>query len=658
MEAPMAGLKLGAPVRLTPGLRPVAKVVAAMALEARKKGKTLASVIASATVEAPVNVSGGQESVATVAFGVPSSWLESARDGALEVALVKESGAVELSSINETVAAGAQTVVKAKVSQGVGTFALVLLASGPPPAIEKLVLSEPVAVVGVPIEVRAEVAASVVSPSNALLRVNGEPVAVAPVRVLEGGNRAATFYLTVRAPGAYTVAVESKESKLEAAPRDVLGHVQVSRMEVRPQQATPGQAVELKATLSNVGPRRVVSEALLLVNDVPVERRLLALSPSETTEASFNLAPKRDGTYRVALLNARTEFTMVSAPTPASFRLEDLRVEPSTAEPGQPVAVRFAVRNIGELEGTYLAKLFVERREKDRKEVVVGGLTTLPATFTFQPEGEGVFMVDVGELRQYFVVISPIRRSDLVLETLEIEPPTLAGGEQVVATVNIRNRATSTATGVVTVLVNGEVVAQRKVTLEARGRTQETFVLSRDAPGLYEVEVQQGVSADAVSDVLKGHFLVTRKQSPASWEISRLEVLPQPAASQEPVAVTFLLSNLGQQEGELTVTVTVDGVREIEQTLRLGPQTTREVSLPLGGRPAGKYVISVNGTETSFIVTGGAENTPEAGITPGTAVAGPGATLWPILLGAGVLVVVLGVVYWLSRRRGAGGTPP
>ncbi len=266
-------------------------------------------------------------------------------------------------------------------------------------------------------------------------------------------------------------------------------------------------------------------------------------------------------------------------------------------------------------------------------------------------------MVDVGELRQYFVVVSPIRRSDLVLETLEIEPTTLAGGEQVGATVNIRNRATSTATGVVTVLVNGEVVAQRKVTLEARGRTQETFVLSRDAPGLYEVEVQQGVSADAVSDVLKGHFLVTHKQSPASWEISRLEVLPQPAASQEPVTVTFLLSNLGQQEGELTVTVTVDGVREIEQILRLGPQTTREVSLPLDGRPAGKYVISVNGTETTFTVTGGAENTPEAGITPGTAVAGQGATLWPILLGAGVLVVVLGVVYWLSRRKGAGGTP-
>ena len=92
-------------------------------------------------------------------------------------------------------------------------------------------------------------------------------------------------------------------------------------------------------------------------------------------------------------------------------------------------------------------------------------------------------MVDVGELRQYFVVVSPIRRSDLVLETLEIKPTTLAAGEQVVATVNIRNRATSTATGVVTVLVNGEVVWEHDIADDSK----------RGAPTDFTVDVSDRV---------------------------------------------------------------------------------------------------------------------------------------------------------------------
>ena len=346
---------------------------------------------------------------------------------------------------------------------------------------------------------------------------------------------------------------------------------------------------------------------------------------------------------------------MATEPIPASFQVTNLRTEPSTADPGQPVTVTFTLRNSGELEGSYLARVFLDKREEERREIPVGGLTSLPVTFTLQPHGEGIFTVVVGDERRDFVVVSPRQRSDLVLETISIEPPTVAGGEQVVATVNIRNRATTSASGVLTVLVNEEMVAEREITVEARGRTQESFLLSGDTPGLYQVEVRQGVAPDVVTDVLKGEFLVTRKQSPASWEISRLEVTPQPARPGEPIAVGFLLSNLGQQEGELTVAVEVDGVQEVEKTMRVEPQTTRQVTFALKGRPEGTYVVAVNGTEVRFTVVGVAEETPVVGVTPTEVASEQGGPPWGFVVVVAVLLVVLaGVVYGLLGRRRTG----
>ena len=652
IEVALAGLTLDAPLRLTPGLRPAQESLARVELEARVRSRTVAQVVALATVEAPTSVSEEQGIVAMVAFGVPSSWLESVDAESLEVALIGESGAVELSPVSETVSEGTQTFLRSEVSQGQGTFVLVVLSEGDPPKISQVVLPEPVAVAGVPVEIRAFVEAA---PANAVLRVKGEPVAVEPVRLLEDGSRAAVFYLAVDAPGVYPLAVEGVGAELTAGLRDVTGYAQVFQLSISPQEAAPGETVDVRATVGNVGPRAVVSEAILLVNGAPIERRLLAISSGGTAEVHLDLTRSREGVYKVELLNARGEFTLATEPTPASFQVTDLRTDPSTADPGQPVHVTFTLKNSGELEGTYLARAFLDKREEERREIPVGGLTSLPVTFTLQPQGEGIFTVEVGDERRDFVVVSPRQRSDLVLETLSIEPPTVAGGEQVVVTVNVRNRATIAASGVLTVLVNEEIVAERELAVEARERTQETFSISGDTPGLYQVEVRQGVALDVVTDVLKGEFLVTRKQSPASWEISRLEVTPQPARPDEPIAIGFLLSNLGQQAGELTVTVEVDGVQEAEETMVVGPQTTRQVTFALTGRPEGAYVVAVNGTEVRFTVVSVAEETPVAVVTPTEVASEQGRPPWGFVVVVAVLLVVLaGAVYGLLGRRRTG----
>ena len=667
MELPLKDLKLDTPLSLTPGLRPAPGILARVELQARAQARTVAEVVASATVEIPASLSREPGTVATVAFGVPSSWLESVNAEALEVARIEESGAVELSPISEMVPADGQTLLKAEVSDGRGIFVLLVLSAGAPPEISQVVLSESATIVGVPLEIRALVEAveGEAVPANAVLWVNREPVAVEPVQSLEDGSRAALFYLTVRTPGEYALAGEETDAIVRAGVRDVLGHAQVFYFNISPQQAAPGESVEVAATVGNVGPRIVVSEVILLVNNVPTEKQLLAITAGDVADVRFDLTRQREGVYEVSLLNARGAFTLVTEPTPASFQVTDLKVEPATVDPGQPVTVTFTLKNTGELEGSYQIRVFLNRLEEERRELPVSGLTTLPLTFPLQPKGEGIFTVEVAGLRRTFVVVSPEQRSDLVLQTLSVDPPTVAGGEPVVVTVDIRNRATESAAGVLTALVNGEIVGQRELVVDGRGTTQETFFLSEETPGLYQVEVRQGLSADVVTSVLKGEFLVTRKQAPASWEIFRLEVTPQPARPHEALSVSFLLSNLGEQKGEVTVTVEVDGVREIEETLRVGPQTTQPVTFPLEGRPEGTYIVAVNGIEVQFHVVGTTEEptpteepeeTPVVGVTPSevTAEEEEKEKPWMTAILVAVLAAVIGVVYGFFRWRRAG----
>ena len=188
--------------------------------------------------------------------------------------------------------------------------------------------------------------------------------------------------------------------------------------------------------------------------------------------------------------------------------------------------------------------------------------------------------------------------------------------------------------------------------VEPRGTTQETFALSEETPGLYQVEVRQGISADVVSGVLNSQFLVTRKLAVASWEISRLEVTPQPARPQEPLAVSFLVSNLGQQEGDLTVTLEVDGVVEVEETLSVGPQTTRQVTHSLRGQPEGEYLLAVNGIQVQFTVIGPAEEPqPVVTVTPPAVVEEQGGSTVVLVSVVAALAVLTTAVYAFFRWR-------
>lgn len=94
----------------------------------------------------------------------------------------------------------------------------------------------------------------------------------------------------------------------------------------------------------------------------------------------------------------------------------------------------------------------------------------------------------------------------LTLSDLSIEPSKVYVGELVAINVQVENKGFSTVTQTITLKINGEVKAQKTITLNPGQLTTITFTTSVDKAGTYTVEI----------DGLKDSFVVEEKPAPPS----------------------------------------------------------------------------------------------------------------------------------------------
>ncbi|MBI4339448.1 MAG: hypothetical protein HY680_05795 [Chloroflexi bacterium] len=657
MESALASLELGKPLRIVPGLEPAAPGRAALEAAAQGQGKRVREVIAAASVEAPGAPPEGLRAGTAVAFGVPAVWLSTVEEKALYAARIAPSGAVELSPVVLALAQPGRASLRASFASPHGAFFLLALEPAVKPIASRMELSATLVPVDGALTVRAYgdgAGAEGEALGNLVLTLDGQPMAIAQASAMADGGWEAVYYVAVAEAGSHELAVGEARAQFEAAPRDLVGHVQVVSIDASPKSVLPGQPVEVRATLANVGTRRLLTPALLEVNGAPSEERLVALDPGERAGLSFALMKAREGSYEVALLGRRARFNVAAQPKPGEVYASDLVVEPSSVDVGQPAQARLLLSNGGELPAAHTLRVFLNGREVHRREITLAGLTTMPAVVPLQPVDQGILTVEVEGMRRQIVVISPLQKADLVVMRLDLDPATISGGQKMTATVEIRNRLAEQTSSTLYVLVNGRLVAQADLDVLPQATVQRQFVLTEEVPGLYEVEMRLGRSAESVVSIYKGQFLVILAQTPPSWEIASLEVLPRPASPGEPLQVSFLLSNLGQQGGDLEVVVRVDGQIESQRTVSLGPQSTRPVSFSLPGKPAGTYLLDVNGTTVQFQVPPLPTATPPLP-TPTPAAAtqggseGPG-ILW-VIAGAVALAAGALATYLLRDRR-------
>jgi len=104
-------------------------------------------------------------------------------------------------------------------------------------------------------------------------------------------------------------------------------------------------------------------------------------------------------------------------------------------------------------------------------------------------------------------------------------------------------------------------------------------------------------------DGLTGRFDVVRPPAPAEFEVSDLRVSPTEAEPGESVTVSVTVSNVGEESGNYTVEVKLDGTAVASESVTLAGETSRTVSFTVSSGEEGDHRIEVEGLTASFTVS-------------------------------------------------------
>ena len=102
-----------------------------------------------------------------------------------------------------------------------------------------------------------------------------------------------------------------------------------------------------------------------------------------------------------------TRPAIVETPTPASFSISSLSVNPSQVAPGEEAIVTVTVTNTGGSKGDYDVVLFLDGTSKDQKGLSLepGGNETVSFTLTLMAEGD--YTIDIAGNARELTVKAP-----------------------------------------------------------------------------------------------------------------------------------------------------------------------------------------------------------------------------------------------------------
>jgi PGF-pre-PGF domain-containing protein len=88
----------------------------------------------------------------------------------------------------------------------------------------------------------------------------------------------------------------------------------------------------------------------------------------------------------------------------AGFVVENLTIAPPEIKEGEAVSISIAVKNVGELEGTYTATLKINGVAVENKSITLAAGASGQATFTFTGTAPGTYVVSLGGMTGTFTV--------------------------------------------------------------------------------------------------------------------------------------------------------------------------------------------------------------------------------------------------------------
>ena len=186
-----------------------------------------------------------------------------------------------------------------------------------------------------------------------------------------------------------------------------------------------------------------------------------------------------------------------------------LSVSPIEVRPDEAVTISVILRNTGEESGPTDVILRVRGEVVETKRVLVPGGLDVPVEFTvtrteagnYEVEVEAVEAAEITLLRGTFTVVAPppppppppevpeVVVPRIIVGPLTIEPRTVKSGEPIVVSVVVTNKADFARPQSLAVIVDGELVEERDITVDARTTQTVTFTVVERGSGTHTLTV-------------------------------------------------------------------------------------------------------------------------------------------------------------------------
>ena len=234
--------------------------------------------------------------------------------------------------------------------------------------------------------------------------------------------------------------------------------------------------------------------------------------------------------------------------------------------------------------------------------------------------------------------VAPPEPAAFSVTNLSIQPAEVEPGETVTVAVSVANTGGKSGSYTVVLKIDGVKEAEETVTIAAGSSRTVSFSVTREEADTYTVTV----------DGLSGSFTVVAPvvvvpPEPAAFSVSSLSVLPAEVEPGETVTIDVAVTNTGGTEGSYTVVLTIDGVKEAEETVTIAAGESQDVTFSVTREEADTYAVTVDGLSGSFTVVAPVVVPP----------AKPGIN-WALIGGIiGGVVIVAGLLYYflVFRRR-------
>jgi hypothetical protein len=261
------------------------------------------------------------------------------------------------------------------------------------------------------------------------------------------------------------------------------------------------QNLQIIGTAYNFDPTGAVfSPAALLVYEYSQDTLPVGITAEELSWAYYDEStsgwiklPSVVDTGRSIITAEISHFTTfaVTASQPAVFSSSSLLISPSLVAPGQLVSIQALIANTGGNTGQRTIVLRINSLIEFEKTVDLVAGTFKTVAFTVIREIPGEYQVEIDNLTGTFTVTTPEVPAPAIFAVTDLAIDIAEGRPDSTVTISVKLDNTGGSAGIynLALQINGAIEEEKNISLAAGENRTVIFCVTRNHPGIYQVEV-------------------------------------------------------------------------------------------------------------------------------------------------------------------------